>query len=159
MGDTYLVDLRKMHRGCAKLFQVQEESDEEAQMATLRSVRSMREAWAQSPSLLSHLSPPRSAMTVVHFDLSGKHVYVGTSVGSILVFNTRTKSVRLIPCRMLLARTDGVVQMVARHKISGAGIMRGLEFAKSGRSVGSITQTHHAWHGSGARADASHVGD
>jgi len=95
----YLVDLCKKHRGCAELFQVQEESDEEAQMATPRSVRSTREAWAQSPSLLSHLSPPRSTMTVVRFDPSGKHVYVGTSIGSILVFNTRTKSVRLIPCR------------------------------------------------------------
>ena len=155
----YLVDLRKKYRGRTELFQVQEESDKEAQMATLRSVHSMREAWAQSPSLLSHLSPPRSAMMVTRFDLSGKHIYIGTSVGSILIFNTHTKSVHLIPCRMLLAWTDGVAQMVAWHKISGTGIMRGLEFAKSGRSVSSITQMHHAQHSSGARADASHVGD
>ncbi|KAI0317746.1 quinon protein alcohol dehydrogenase-like superfamily [Amylostereum chailletii] len=56
-------------------------------------------------------------MTVATFDPSGKHIFVGTNVGTILVFNTRTKT------------------MVARHKISGAGIMRGLEFAKSGRRL------------------------
>jgi hypothetical protein len=35
-----------------------------------------------------------SAMTVARFDPSGKLVFVGTSNGNILVFNTRTKSVR-----------------------------------------------------------------
>lgn len=32
-------------------------------------------------------------MTVARFDPTGKHVFVGTSSGSVLVFNTRTKSV------------------------------------------------------------------
>ncbi|TFY80416.1 hypothetical protein EWM64_g3606 [Hericium alpestre] len=56
-------------------------------------------------------------MTTARFDPSGKHIFVGTSAGSILVFNTRTKT------------------MVARHKISGAGIMKGFDFAKSGRRL------------------------
>ncbi|ETW84254.1 hypothetical protein HETIRDRAFT_21704, partial [Heterobasidion irregulare TC 32-1] len=93
-GDAYLVDLREKHRGRVELYEVQDESDEEAQIAA-----------------------SRSAMTVARFDPSGKHIFIGTSVGSILVFNTRTKS------------------MVARHKIAGAGIMRGLDFAKSGRRL------------------------
>lgn len=35
----------------------------------------------------------RSAMTVAQFDPTGRHIFVGTSTGSILVFNTRTKTV------------------------------------------------------------------
>ncbi|KAA1466074.1 WD40 repeat-like protein [Dentipellis sp. KUC8613] len=93
-GDAYLVDLRKNHRGRVELVEVQNDNENEAQT-----------------------SSPRSAMTVARFDPSGKHVFIGTSVGSILVFNTRTKI------------------MVARHKISGAGVMRGLEFARSGRRL------------------------
>jgi hypothetical protein len=34
-----------------------------------------------------------SAMITARFDLSGKHIFVGISSGSILVFNTRTKTV------------------------------------------------------------------
>ena len=32
-------------------------------------------------------------MTVARFDPLGKHIFVGTSSGSLLVFNTRTKTV------------------------------------------------------------------
>lgn len=39
----------------------------------------------------------RAAMTVARFDPTGKHIFVGTSSGSVLVFNTRTKSVRAFP--------------------------------------------------------------
>lgn len=38
----------------------------------------------------------RYAMTVARFDPSGKYVFVGTSGGYILVFNTRTKAVSAI---------------------------------------------------------------
>ncbi|GBE79127.1 Set1 complex component swd1 [Sparassis crispa] len=93
-GEAYVVDLRREYRGRFELCEVQDDSDEEGQM-----------------------SKQRSAMTVARFDPSGKHVFIGTTSGSILVFNTRTKS------------------MVARHKISGAGIMRGLDFTKSGRRL------------------------
>ncbi|KAI0047292.1 WD40 repeat-like protein [Auriscalpium vulgare] len=93
-GDAYLVDLRKKHRGRVELEEVQYASDEEGQMNT-----------------------HRSAMSVARFDPSGKNVFVGTSLGSILVFNSRTKT------------------MVARHKISGAGRMLGFDFAKSGRRL------------------------
>jgi len=57
----------------------------------------------------------RSAMTVARFDPTGRYVFVGTSSSSVLVFNTRTHT------------------MIARHRISGAGIIKGLDFAKSGR--------------------------
>ncbi|KAF7330766.1 COMPASS complex protein [Mycena venus] len=57
----------------------------------------------------------RSAITVARFDPSGKHIFLGTNGSYILVFNTRTKT------------------MVARHKITGAGAIKGLEFTKTGR--------------------------
>ncbi|KAI0775475.1 WD40 repeat-like protein [Irpex lacteus] len=63
------------------------------------------------------MSKPRAAVTVARFDPSGKHVFLGTSSAHILVFNTRTKT------------------MIARHKIAGAGIIKGLEFAKNGRRL------------------------
>jgi COMPASS component SWD1 len=73
-------------------------------------------------------------MTVARFDPSGKCVFIGTSSGSILVFNTRTKSVSIqSPFRTKQISKD--LQMVAHHKISGAGIMKGLDFAKSGRRL------------------------
>ncbi|KZP21728.1 WD40 repeat-like protein [Athelia psychrophila] len=93
VGEVYLVDLRKEHRSRIELCEVQDEEDEEED------------------------APPRSAMTATSFDPTGKHIFVGTSSGSILVFNARTKT------------------MVARHKISGAGAMKGLDFAKSGRRL------------------------
>lgn len=37
----------------------------------------------------------RSTMTVVHFDPSGKHIFAGTSTGSVVVFNARTKTVSI----------------------------------------------------------------
>ncbi|KAF6762420.1 COMPASS complex protein [Ephemerocybe angulata] len=62
-------------------------------------------------------SSRRSYMTVARFDPSGKHIFIGTSNGMLLVFRTRTKS------------------MIASHKISGANVMKGLEFTKNGRRL------------------------
>ncbi|KZT12652.1 WD40 repeat-like protein [Laetiporus sulphureus 93-53] len=93
-GEAYVVDRRKQYKGRYELCEVQDDSDDEGQ-----SIR------------------PRFAFTVARFDPSGKHIFLGTTSSSILVFNTRTKT------------------MVARHRISGAGIMRGLEFDKSGRRL------------------------
>ncbi|KAF8164829.1 COMPASS complex protein [Crassisporium funariophilum] len=61
--------------------------------------------------------PVRSMLTVARFEPSGKLIFVGNASGYLLVFNTRTKL------------------MIARHKISGAGSMKGLDFAKSGRRL------------------------
>lgn len=41
----------------------------------------------------TYLCACRSALTVARFDPSGKHIFVGTSHGTILVFNSRTKTV------------------------------------------------------------------
>lgn len=49
-----------------------------------------------------HGSP--AAFTVVRFDPTGRYVFVGTSNGSILVFHSRTKTVRgayLLALRLL----------------------------------------------------------
>ncbi|KAK2462310.1 hypothetical protein APHAL10511_005616 [Amanita phalloides] len=95
-GEAYVTDLRKEHRSRVELCEVlaREDMYDEAQS-----------------------SRSRSAMTVARFDPSGKYVFVGTSAGTILVFNTRTKT------------------MVARLKITGAGVIKGLDFAKSGRRL------------------------
>ncbi|TFY61031.1 hypothetical protein EVJ58_g4767 [Rhodofomes roseus] len=93
-GDAYLVDLRKQYRSRVELCEIQEESEDEGQG-----------------------SRARSTMTVVRFDPTGRYIFAGTSAGSNIVFNTRTKT------------------MIARHKISGAGIIRGLDFAKGGRRL------------------------
>ena len=125
-GDAYLVDLRKKYRGRVELEEVQDDSDEE-------SGASSRYVPIFPPVLLCRCSAcNRSAMTVAQFDPTGRHIFVGTSTGSILVFNTRTKTVScafVFPLRI----TKLVEQMVARHKIPGAGIMKGFDFAKSGR--------------------------
>ncbi|CAK5275830.1 unnamed protein product [Mycena citricolor] len=57
----------------------------------------------------------RPAVTTARFDPSGKYVFLGTNAGYLLVFNTRTKL------------------MIARHRISGAGALKGLEFTRNGR--------------------------
>ncbi|KAI0773741.1 COMPASS complex protein [Fomes fomentarius] len=93
-GEVNIEDLRRDHQSRYELLEVQDDSDEEASTQRARSV-----------------------FTVARFDPSGKHVFAGTSLGYILVFNTRTKT------------------MVARHKISGAGAIRGLEFTASGRRI------------------------
>jgi len=72
-------------------------------------------------------------MTVARFDPTGKHIFIGTSSGSILVFNTRTKSVNALSLNARFLYLTNAVQMVARHKVSGAGAMKGFDFAKSGR--------------------------
>ncbi|EIN10220.1 WD40 repeat-like protein, partial [Punctularia strigosozonata HHB-11173 SS5] len=95
-GDAYLVDLRDGHSGRTELLEVQDEVDEEAD------------------GHRHHIA----AMTAVRFDPSGKHIFVGTSNGSIIVFNTRTKT------------------MVGRHRSSGGnGYIKGIEFVRSGRRM------------------------
>ncbi|KAF5322795.1 hypothetical protein D9619_001174 [Psilocybe cf. subviscida] len=61
--------------------------------------------------------PIRSPMTVARFDPTGKNIFVGTASGYLLIFNARTKV------------------MIARHKITGAGTMKGLDFGKEGRRL------------------------
>lgn len=36
----------------------------------------------------------RTAFSAARFDPSGKHVFLGTTLGFVLVFNSRTKTVR-----------------------------------------------------------------
>ncbi|KAJ8086078.1 chromatin binding protein [Marasmius tenuissimus] len=90
-GEVYLQDLRPSYRERFELCEPQEEGEDEE-------------------------SGRRAAMTVARFDPSGKQIFVGTSSGHILVFNTRTRI------------------MVGRHK-TGGGTMKGFEFAKSGRRL------------------------
>jgi len=86
-GDAYLVDLRKKYRGRVELEEVQDDSDEESGAPS----RYARPLLPFSSCIYSACD--RSAMTVAQFDPTGRHIFVGTSTGSILVFNTRTKTV------------------------------------------------------------------
>lgn len=65
-GEAYIVDLRSSHRG---RFELGGEDDGDEK---------------------------RTVMTTVRFDPTGRHVFVGTSAGTIEVYNTRTKSVSLV---------------------------------------------------------------
>ncbi|KAF8450933.1 WD40 repeat-like protein, partial [Boletus edulis BED1] len=91
-GEAYIIDLRSTHRGRFELC-VEDEGDER-----VRCVAS-------------------AMMTSARFDPTGRHVFVGTSAGTVYVFNVRTKG------------------LIARHRISGAGVIKGLEFAKGGRRL------------------------
>ncbi|KAJ3477680.1 hypothetical protein NLI96_g10297 [Meripilus lineatus] len=93
-GEAYLVDLRKDHRSRIELCETQDDETEEVPTTRLR-----------------------GAMTVARFDPSGKHIFLGTSLGYMLVFNSRTKTV------------------VGRHRIAGAGALKGFDFAKFGRRL------------------------
>ncbi|KAF9242913.1 WD40-repeat-containing domain protein [Melanogaster broomeanus] len=87
-GEAYIVDLRSSHRGRFEL--CEEDEDDER---------------------------PRPMMTTARFDPTGRHIFLGTSAGTICVFNARTKG------------------LVARHRIAGAGVIKSLEFAKGGRRL------------------------
>ncbi|KAH0839567.1 WD40-repeat-containing domain protein [Lanmaoa asiatica] len=87
-GEAYIVDSRSTHRGRFELCD-EDEGDERV----------------------------RPIMTSARFDPTGRHVFVGTSAGTVYVFNVRTKG------------------LIARHRISGAGVIKGLEFAKGGRRL------------------------
>ena len=78
-----------------------------------------------------------AAFTVARFDPTGKYVFVGTSNGSILVFHSRTKSVcgPYYQAFLFLILFLIPIQLLARHKVSGAGIMRGFVFTKGGRRL------------------------
>ncbi|KAI0722010.1 COMPASS complex protein [Cerioporus squamosus] len=92
--ELWIVDLRSEYKGQYELVEVFDDDDEEGG---------------------SHRA--RNGFATARFDPSGKHVFVGTTSGTLLVFNTRTKT------------------MIARHRISGAGIIRGLVFHPSGRRL------------------------
>lgn len=86
-GDAYIVDLRKQYRGRFELCEVQDDSDDESQSSKHRHDTVHIVIFLEAYMLC------RSIMTVARFDPSGKHVFIGTSNGFVLVFNTRTKTV------------------------------------------------------------------
>jgi COMPASS component SWD1 len=123
-GEAYIVDLRKDHKGRFELCDFQEEDDRQRYVLVLQMF---------GRTLMMNIRS--SAMTVARFDPSGKLVFVGTSNGNILVFHTRTKSVRKYLSPGMTEIDVVCFKLIARHKVSGAGIMRGLEFTKGGRYV------------------------
>ncbi|KAL4075626.1 WD40 repeat-like protein [Scleroderma citrinum] len=59
----------------------------------------------------------RPIMTTARFDPTGRYAFAGTSAGTVEVYNVRTK------------------MLVGRHRIAGAGVIKGLEFANGGRRL------------------------
>lgn len=59
----------------------------------------------------------RPIMTTARFDPTGRYAFVGTSAGTVEVYNVRTKT------------------LVGRHRIAGAGVIKGLDFANGGRRL------------------------
>lgn len=56
--------------------------------------RRVRGTFFPSVFLVPHnLIVARSFMTVARFEPSGKYIFIGTTAGSLLVFNSRTKAV------------------------------------------------------------------
>ncbi|TFK28634.1 WD40 repeat-like protein [Coprinopsis marcescibilis] len=98
-GEAYLCDSRKATRSRTMLKEIVDDDSDDEEMKGEPSSRS------------------RTHMTVARFDPAGKHIFIGTSNGTLLVFRTRTKT------------------MIARHRISGANVMKGIEFTKNGRRL------------------------
>ena len=93
-GEAYVVDLRKENRGQVELCEVQEESDDEGEAQGTKQRYAVFSSQKTHKVLMRVRPTYRPAMTVARFDPTGKHIFVGTSSGSVLVFNTRSKSVR-----------------------------------------------------------------
>ena len=87
-GEAYLCDLRKTERSRIELVELMEESDDEQGQST-------RTRYVLPFCFLgtAHLDCRRSFMTVARFEPSGKYIFIGTTAGSLLVFNSRTKAV------------------------------------------------------------------
>ncbi len=94
-GEAYIVDLRKKARiQRVELCEMQDDSDDESQMNRSRYVGPI--LFCNRKNIESGRFVSSSAMTVARFEPSGKHVFVGTSTGSVLVFNTRAKSASIV---------------------------------------------------------------
>ncbi|KAF9521669.1 WD40-repeat-containing domain protein [Crepidotus variabilis] len=107
-GEAYVCDLRKNHRSRVELIETL--LDEHAGNAN-------GEGPTEDGGEDEETQVIRSPMKIARFDPSGRNIFAGTASGNILVFNVRTKI------------------MVARHRIAGAGSIKGLDFAKSGRRL------------------------
>jgi COMPASS component SWD1 len=79
-GDAYVVDRRKNHRGRIELEEPLD-ADEDVQRYVSLCFYTL------------FLRLFRSAMTMARFDPSGKYIFIGTAAGTLLVFNSRTKTV------------------------------------------------------------------
>ena len=93
-GEAYVCDLRKQNRSRIELLEtITDEGLEEEEnngQGILRYISSV----FHHLGLLLMLASCRSPMTAARFDPTGKNIFVGTASGSILVFNTRTKTVK-----------------------------------------------------------------
>jgi len=99
-GEAYVCDLRKQNRSRIELLEtITDEGLEEEEnngQGILRYISSV----CHYSGLRLILVSCRSPMTAARFDPTGKNIFVGTASGSILVFNTRTKTVKLLASHM-----------------------------------------------------------
>lgn len=94
-GEAFLCDMRKEHKSRVELLEIlMEEAHVDEDDENNGNVR-VRYDLRCSLKNLSYLFHVRFPMTVARFDPSGKFIFIGTASGKVLVFNTRTKMVKL----------------------------------------------------------------
>jgi COMPASS component SWD1 len=125
-GDAYVVDTRKEYRGRTELVEVLEMPDDDSDEAPRCALVALL---APSWTLIRIPCRPPAPMTAAAFDPTGRYIFIGTADASILVFSTRTKMVRshVVSCHTLSSNTSS--QMLARHRIVGAGTIKALDLA------------------------------
>jgi COMPASS component SWD1 len=94
-GEAFVCDVRKEHKSRVELLEtLMEEAHVDEDDENNGNVRVRYDSRCLSIFLLfiPYISSP---MTVARFDPSGKFIFIGTASGKVLVFNTRTKTVKL----------------------------------------------------------------
>ena len=94
-GEAFVCDMRKQYKSRVELLEIlMEEGHVDEDDESNGNVR-VRYDSRCSLKTISYLFHVRFPMTVARFDPSGKFIFIGTASGKVLVFNTRTKMVRL----------------------------------------------------------------
>ena len=92
-GEAFVCDMRKEHKSRVELLEILTDEahvDEDDENNGNTRVRYDSHCSLKNFSYSFYL---RSPMTVARFDPCGKHIFIGTASGNVLVFNTRTKIV------------------------------------------------------------------
>jgi COMPASS component SWD1 len=94
-GEAFVCDMRKEYKSRVELLEIlMDEGHVDEDDENNGNVR-VRYDSCCSLKTLSYLVYVRFPVTVARFDPSGKFIFIGTASGKVLVFNTRTKMVRL----------------------------------------------------------------
>lgn len=94
-GEAFVCDMRKEYKSRVELLEIlMEEGHADEDEENNGNARARYDSRC-SLKTLTYIVRFRFPMTVARFDPSGKFIFIGTASGKVLVFNTRTKMVRL----------------------------------------------------------------